>query len=65
MVKVMSRKCKSCEQNKKIESTHPIVYESWKASHKCSCNYQGSAPSMEPTGTLKIFERSIEKSKLR
>ena len=26
---VMSRKCKSCEQYKKIESTHPIVYESW------------------------------------
>ena len=62
---VMSRKCKSCEQYKKIESTHPIVYESWKASHKCSCNYQGSAPNMEPTGTLKIFERSIEKNKLR
>ena len=63
---VITRKCKSCdEQYKKIESIHPIVYESWKASHKCSCNYQGSAPNMEPTGTRKIFKRSIEKNKLR
>ena len=44
---------------------HPNAYDSWKASHKCGCNYAGAAPNMEPVRALNIFERSVVKKKLR
>ena len=62
---VMSRLCKFCKQYEKIRLLHPIVYDLWKAPHKCSCNYTGSAPNMELVGTLNIFGRSVVKNKLR
>ena len=37
-----------------------IKYKIWKDEHKdnCSVNYVGSAPNMECTDALRIFERS-------
>ena len=61
----MTRNCKPCKKYESIRKSNPIVYESWKASHICKINYQGSAPSMEPEGVKRIFGRSITKSKLR
>ena len=61
----MSRKFKSWEQYEKIRLFHHIVYDSWKASHKLSCNYTGLATNMERVRTLNIFERSVVKYKLR
>ena len=48
-----------------FRKTNPNHFEIWRASHKCSLNYQGSAPNMEKIGAVKIFERSIEKYSLR
>jgi len=39
-------------------------YPDWKASHVCNTNHRGSALSMETSGTVEIFDRSIEKRNL-
>ena len=44
-----------------FQKTNPKHFEIWRASHKCSLNYQGSTPNMEKFGAVKIFEGSIEK----
>ena len=43
------------------------AFSAWQESHKLNCrlNYSGSAPSMEPAGAKRIFERSIEKRGVR
>ena len=33
-------------------------------SHNCTKNHDGSSPAMEVTGVRRIFQRSIEKTKL-
>ena len=35
-------------------------YLSWKAGHVCNVNYEGSSGGMEPHGTLKMFQRSLD-----
>ena len=43
------------------------AFAAWQESHKenCKLNSSGSAPSMEPAGGRRIFERSIEKRGVR
>ena len=62
---IMCRCCKGCTKMQSFRKTNPNHFEIWRASHKCSLNYQGSAPNMEKIGAVKIFECSIEKYSLR
>ena len=62
---IMCRCCKGCTKMQSFRKTNPKHFEIWRASHKCSLNYRGSAPNMEKIGAVKIFERSIEKYSLR
>ena len=40
-------------------------YDTWKSSHKCLKNHQGSAASMETCSAVELFNRSIALNKLR
>ena len=48
-----------------LRISDPAQYDSWKANHKCSFNYVGSANGMEVEGAKRIFGRSITKHKLQ
>ena len=61
----MSRICKACSLHDKLRLSDPVAYDVWKADHNCKINHRGSASGMEVTGATCIFERSIEKNKLR
>lgn len=61
----MSRRCKACSLREDDIKNDPESYNLWRESHICSINYEGSAPSMEPAGALRIFKRSIENRGLR
>ena len=63
-VAIMSKSCKGCTAMKKIASTDPARYQTWKLSHKCNLNYTGSSPAMETAGATKIFSGSKEKHNL-
>ena len=39
--------------------------QKWLAAHKCSINFTGSAPAMEPEGVKRIFSRSETKNNLQ
>ena len=43
---------------------HP-GFLNWKANHVCQANHSKSSGAMEPAGAVAIFNRSIEKHKLR
>ena len=51
-IDVMSRYCQGCINNKN-------------SPHVCSINHDESAPKMEQSGVIRIFERSVEKNELR
>ena len=57
----MCHACKKLDKNPKTSETAAL-----KADHlpKCKSNYQGSSPAMEPEGAARIFNRSVELSKL-
>ena len=38
----------------------PLAFKLWRESRERKMNYEGSAPSMEHAGALKIFQRSIK-----
>jgi hypothetical protein len=56
-VEVLSDKCNQCQKWGK--RTNDPSYSAWKASHICKINHEGSAGSMETTGAVRIFERSL------
>ena len=65
-VEPMSRYCRKCAINEKQKQSDPVAYESFLAAHSnCACNYKRSFPNMEVTGAKAMFERSIDKNKLR
>ena len=64
-IEPMSKNCKACCLKEPLKHSDPVSYANWRNSHICSFNYKGSAPGMEPEGAKCIFERSIEKNKLR
>ena len=43
----------------------PLSFEEWKMSHFCKLNHSGSAGNMKPVGAKRIWERSLQKNKLR
>ena len=63
----MTRSWKSCMLHAPLQKSNPNEFGEWEQQHKnqCKLNYTGSAPNMETTGAVRIFERSIEKSGLR
>lgn len=59
----MSRYCKRCENiSKMADSAEKTELQ---LNHVCTANFSGSAPSMETEGTKIIFNRSINRHKLR
>ena len=62
-VEVMTKDCRSCKMwNDKKDDPG---YTNWKLTHECQINHEGSSTSMESKGAVQIFNRSIEKHKLR
>ena len=59
-----SKSCKGCTSVKKIASSEPACYETWKLSHNCNHNYTDFSPGMETAGATKIFSSSKEKHEL-
>ena len=55
---VMSKHCTACQcwENQDRSSDE---YKTWKKGHVCDINFTGSAPAMEPYGTLELFKRSL------
>ena len=55
----LSKHCAGCKlwDDRDKSSTE---YAKWKANHDCAINFSGSAGAMEPIGTLKIFQRSLD-----
>ena len=43
---VLSKSCKGCTSMKEFASSDPACYETWKLSHNCNLNYNGSFPRM-------------------
>ena len=61
---IKSNYCKRCARWTQ-QQQHTPEYLSWKASHVCSLNHDGSAGSMEPKGAIQIFQRSQAERSLR
>ena len=64
-VEPMSHYCKGCHQNNKLQEINPTAYAEWRNGHICRYNYVGKAGAMESEGAKRVFERSINKYKLR
>ena len=62
----LNKVCKGSQKGKRYDKDS-VEYEEWKANHssKCTINYTGSAPSMEPVGIQRIYSRSVFNNKLR
>ena len=58
----LNKVCHKCARFSDQESSK---YQNFIANHKCPANYNGSAASMEPTGIKRIYQRSIQRAKLR
>ena len=58
----LNKVCHKCARFSDQESPE---YQNFIANHKCPANYNGSAASMEPTGIKRIYQRSIQRAKLR
>ena len=43
----------------------PLTFKEWKMSHLCKLSHSGSAGNMKPFGAKRIWERSLQKNKLR
>ena len=56
---VMSKYCVGCRRWDGKDKTSED-YLRWKAGHVCNVNYEGSSGGMEPHGTLKMFQRSLD-----
>ena len=48
-----------------FKKTDRLAFEEWKKSHVSKLNYSGSAGNMEPVCAKRIWERSLQKKKLR
>ena len=56
---VLSKHCAGCKRWEDYD-TSSQGYADWKASHVCTVNFTGSAGAMEPIGTLRMFQRSLD-----
>ena len=57
------KNCKSCETWASRKGT--LEYDNFFKKHDCPINHEGSAGAMEPSGILRIFEKSVENLQLR
>ena len=53
--RIMSKECTCCRKWENKDTTSQ-EYIDWKQNHACSANFQGSSCSMEPSGTLALFQ---------
>ena len=60
---VLSKHCNSCKIWER-EKDSP-QYDEWKESHDCRINHTGSSGSMESSGAVKMFNRSVQFNKLQ
>ena len=56
---VLSKHCAGCKRWEDYDRSSQ-EYADWKASHVCTVNFTGSAGAMEPIGTLRMFQRSLD-----
>ena len=56
---VLSKHCAGCKQWDDCDKSSTACAE-WKANHDCAINFSGSAGAMEPIGTMKMFQRSLD-----
>ena len=61
-VDVMTKGCKSCEAMESKKYTEG--YASFLKEHDCPINHKGSAGSMEASGIVKCFQRSVKVNNL-
>ena len=61
----MSRFCKGCRSQENLKETNPDAYADWRNTHICTITYDGHAGGMETEGAKQVFNRSIDKHKLR
>ena len=47
------------------KKTDPIAFQEWKTSHVCKLNHSGCTVSMEPVAAKHIWQRWLQKDKLR
>lgn len=61
---VLTKYCKEYEywSHRDHDSTE---YHEWKLQHYCKANYTGSSPSMESSGAVQLWGRSVEKRKIQ
>ena len=64
-IEPMSRTCKVCVLKESLKKTSPLGFNLCKMSHICKLNHSGSAGNMEPVAAKRIWERSLQKNKLR
>ena len=64
-IAAFSRYCQVCISMERFQMSDPVKYENWKQPHHCLINQVGSAPAMEVAGANLIFNRSLDKHKLR
>ena len=62
-IEIKTKECKSCKYWEKRKGTDE--YETWKTTHECSINFDGSVDSMESDSTVEICKRSVPERKLR
>ena len=62
---MLKQVCKGCTLNEELRIKDPKVYDIWKSAHICKLNYKGSAGNMKPVGAQQMWNRSVEKNKLR
>lgn len=55
---VLSKYCSGCKKWENRDKSQ-AEYLIWEAKHVCSINFSGSAGTMEPFGTLALFQRSL------
>ena len=64
-VETLANACKGCTVWEDKNDKTPEEYNEWKLTHKCRLNHTGSAGSMESQGSVRVFERSVEKRNLK
>ena len=61
---MLTNYCKGCAQWK-TDQQSTFRYRSWKESHVCDLNHDGSAGAMKPEGAVRTFHRSNSTRNLR
>ena len=65
-VVVLSKSCPECKAHADLDEDSEDFRLWWEGHEEiCNQNYEGSSPAMEPEGALRIWQRSVEKLKLR